>query len=418
MIKPKKTSRELWNQLGLRNHIKQAFEERDTNWGQIVDSNKKNLSQRSISEYTINQKLKEQHNSFLKNKEKPNTKTFLEDQIEKGNQDKDEWLQLALINEKSQLSPINKRNSNDQTFSPINRLKNEEQQQQYASQQQSFQVQIEKTNICKLPGHENNQYKFICIDNDCPYKLQKACAHCVIKMHTKHVSQMKEIENYEHLIEQNIKKAEDLMDQSQELFKTIQKPYENYFLQIKNQIIALINDLQQKLLQINKDQIHKMINNDIEVVQNINSKFEAYKLMNQLIPNEIIEEYTNIINGISEKIKLNINFDIINRQVESFIMSIFSPGKQKENKEQNDDTELLQQFISSNRDSNKESILKPNNSMTCCSHQSPLQTKKQLQTKLVMGSASPLNVFNRQISGRQVTKIIQTQPIIYYRTNS
>ncbi|CAD8065687.1 unnamed protein product [Paramecium primaurelia] len=415
MIKPKKSSRELWNQLGLRNHIKQVFEEKESNWGQIVDSNKKNLSQRSISEYAITQKLKEQHNSFIKNKEKPNTKTFLEDQIEKGNQDKDEWLQLALINEKSHFSPINKRNSNDQTFSPINRLKNEEQQ---VSQQQSFQVQIEKTNICKLPGHENNQYKFICIDNDCPYKLQKACAHCVIKMHTKHVSKMKEIENYEYLIEQNIKKAEELMDQSQELFKSIQKPYENYFLQIKNQIITLINDLQQKLLQINKDQIHKLINNDIEIVQNINSKFEAYKLMNQLIPDEIIEDYTRIIKGISEKIKLNINFDIINRQIETFVMSIFSPKKQKENKEQNDDTELLQQFISTNRDSNKESILKPNNSMTCCSHPSPLQTKKQLQTKLVMGSASPLNVFNRQINGRQVTKIIQTQPIIYYRTNS
>ncbi|CAD8073404.1 unnamed protein product [Paramecium primaurelia] len=415
MIKPKKSSRELWNQLGLRNHIKQAFEEKETTWGQIVDSNKKNLSQRSMSEYTIAQKLKEQHNSFIKNKEKPNTKTFLEDQIEKGIQDKDEWLQLASINEKSHLSPITKRNSNDQTFSPINRLKNEEQQ---VSQQQSFQVQIEKTNICKLPGHENNQYKFICIDNECPYKLQKACAHCVIKMHTKHVSQMKEIENYEHLIEQNIKKADDLMDQSQELFKAIQKPYEIYFHQIKNQIITLINDLQQKLLQINKDQIQKMINNDIEIVQNYNSKFEAYKLMNQLIPNEIIEEYTHIINGISEKIKLNINFDNINKQVESFIMSIFCPKKQKENKEQNDDTELLQQFIQTNRDSNKESILKPNHSMTCCSHQSPLQTKKQLQTKLVMGSASPLNVFNRQINGRQVTKIIQTQPIIYYRTNS
>ncbi|CAK82604.1 unnamed protein product (macronuclear) [Paramecium tetraurelia] len=237
-------------------------------------------------------------------------------------------------------------------------------------------------------------------------------------MHTKHVSQMKEIENYELLIEENIKKAEELMNQSQELFKAIQKPYENYFLQIKNQIISLINELQQKLVQINKDQIQKMMNNEIEVVQNINSKFEAYKLMNQLIPNEIIEEYKNIINGISEKIKININFDVINKQVESFVMSIFCPKKQKENKEQNDDTELLQQFISSNRDTNKESILKPNQSMTCCLHQSPLQTKKQVQTKLVMGSASPLNVFNRQINGRQVTKIIQTQPIIYYRTNS
>ncbi|CAK82605.1 unnamed protein product (macronuclear) [Paramecium tetraurelia] len=101
MIKPKKSSRELWNQLGLRNHIKQAFEEKESTWGQIVDSNKKNLSQRSISEYTITQKLKEQHNSFIKNKEKPNTKTFLEDQIEKGIQDKDEWLQLASINERS-----------------------------------------------------------------------------------------------------------------------------------------------------------------------------------------------------------------------------------------------------------------------------------------------------------------------------
>ncbi|CAD8077233.1 unnamed protein product [Paramecium sonneborni] len=415
MIKPKKSSRELWNQLGLRNHIKQAFEEKESNWGQIVDSNKKNLSQRSISEYAITQKLKDQHNSFIKNKEKPFTKTFLEDQIEKGNQDKDEWLQLAQINEKSHLSPINKKHSNDQTFSPINRLKNEEQS---VIQQQSFQINIEKNNICKLPGHENNQYKFICIDNDCPYKLQKACAHCVIKMHTKHVSQMKEIQNYEQLIEQNIKKADELMDQSQELFKVIQKPYENYFLQIKNQIIALINDLQQKLLQINKDQIQKIINNDIEIIQNYNSKFEAYKLMNTLIPEDIIEEYTRILNSMSEKIKININFDSINKQIESFIMSIFYPNKQKENKEQNDDTELLQQFIQNNRDSNKESILKPNNSMTCCSHQSPLQTKKQLQTKLVMGSASPLNVFNRQITGRQVTKIIQTQPIIYYRTNS
>lgn len=56
-----------------------------------------------------------------------------------------------------------------------------------------------------------------------------------------------------------------------------------------------------------------MINNDIEVVQNINSKFEAYKLMNSLIPDDIIEEYTRIIKGISEKIKLNINFDTINK---------------------------------------------------------------------------------------------------------
>ncbi|CAD8077952.1 unnamed protein product [Paramecium sonneborni] len=415
MIKPKKSSRELWNQLGLRNHIKQAFEEKETTWGLIVDSNKKNLSQRSISEYTITQKLKEQHNSFIKNKDKPITKTFLEDQIQKTNLDKDEWIQLASINEKSNLSPITKRNSNDQTFSPINRLKNEEQS---LIQQQSFQINIEKNNICKLPGHENNQYKFICVDNDCPYKLQKACAHCVIKMHTKHVTQMKEIQNYENLIEQNIKKADQLINQSLELFKEIQKPYENYFLQIKNQIITLINDLQQKLLQINKDQIQKIINNDIEIIQNFNSKFEAYKLMNTLIPDDIIEEYTRIINGISEKIKLNINFDPIHKQVEQFVMSIFCPKKQKENKEQSDDTELLQQFIQTNRDSNKESILKPSNSMTCCSHQSPLLTQKQLKTKLVMGSASPLNVFNRQITGRQVTKIIQTQPIIYYRTNS
>lgn len=33
MIKPKKSARELWNQLGLRNHIKQTFEEKETTWG-------------------------------------------------------------------------------------------------------------------------------------------------------------------------------------------------------------------------------------------------------------------------------------------------------------------------------------------------------------------------------------------------
>ena len=35
--------------------------------------------------------------------------------------------------------------------------------------------------------------------------------------------------------------------------------------------------------------------------------------MNTLIPDEVIEEYTRIINGMNEKIKLNISYDLINK---------------------------------------------------------------------------------------------------------
>lgn len=41
----------------------------------------------------------------------------------------------------------------------------------------------------------------------------------------------------------------------------------------------------------------------------MNSKFEAFKLMNTLIPDESINEYQRMLNNIKDKMKIELNLE-------------------------------------------------------------------------------------------------------------
>lgn len=63
-------------------------------------------------------------------------------------------------------------------------------------------------------GHEKNEIKFICISQDCPKRLQKGCAYCMIKYHAKHLDDMIEIEYLISNTTNNFNLFKDLYAQS------------------------------------------------------------------------------------------------------------------------------------------------------------------------------------------------------------
>ncbi|CAK67927.1 unnamed protein product (macronuclear) [Paramecium tetraurelia] len=176
---------------------------------------------------------------------------------------------------------------------------------------ESLTSRSQQQECCKLQGHENNLIQFVCACHECPYRYQKACAHCVIKLHGKHVEDMKEIEEFDTIINENSKKAKSLIKQSDELFLQLKNPFGNFFEQLKQQLIEMIDSVQKRYLLQNQERAQQLIRNELDFInqfnQNVNSK------QNRYLNDHSLKQYSNSLRTAQEKLIIGIQFDIVAR---------------------------------------------------------------------------------------------------------
>ncbi|CAD8103779.1 unnamed protein product [Paramecium primaurelia] len=165
---------------------------------------------------------------------------------------------------------------------------------------ESLTSRLEQQECCKLQGHENNLIQFICACHECPYRYQKACAHCVIKLHGKHVEDMKEIEEFDQIINENSRKAKNLMKESEELIMKLKNPFQNFFEQLKLQLNEMIDSIQQRYLIQNQERAQQLIRNELDFInqfnQNVNTK------QNRYLNDHTLKQYSNSIKTAQEKL--------------------------------------------------------------------------------------------------------------------
>ncbi|KAM3133179.1 hypothetical protein pb186bvf_014755 [Paramecium bursaria] len=353
MINPKKSSRDIWSKLGpqLKSQIKQCQEEQSL-WGQIVDSSKKKLSQVSQEQLKSQRSISD----YNTQRSRPMVRTFLEDldqDVQDVEQQLKEWQKLA-----QEFSPPKK--TSERTLSPICRLK--------SNINESIKIES-----CKLQGHENNQIRFICTSQECPYRFHKACAHCVIKLHSKHIDQMKELDQFEQQIEDNYKKAGELIQLSSKLMQKLQFPFEDFFSGLKEALIQVIDDVERRLVNKNKEKIQKLIKQEVEFINNFNQKYEQ-RDKNFIFSDEILTQYQQQITIANDKLRNPFNIEELKTLVETNLTLLFQENQQRGSQTSRTGRQPMDQ--------------------------SPFRVKS-FHLSQILSPRSPLNVFNQNIAQRQ-----------------
>ncbi|CAD8128083.1 unnamed protein product [Paramecium sonneborni] len=159
---------------------------------------------------------------------------------------------------------------------------------------------LQQQECCKLQGHENNLIKFVCACHECPYRYQKACAHCVIKLHGKHVEEMKEIDEFDELMNENSKKAKSLMKESEELIQQLKNPFQNFFEQLKQQLNEIIDSVQQRYLLQNRERAQQLIRNELDFINQFNQN--VFSKQNRYLNDHSLKQYTTSLKIAQEKL--------------------------------------------------------------------------------------------------------------------
>ncbi|CAD8127383.1 unnamed protein product [Paramecium sonneborni] len=159
---------------------------------------------------------------------------------------------------------------------------------------------LQQQECCKLQGHENNLIQFVCACHECPYRYQKACAHCVIKLHGKHVEDMKEIDEFDQIINENSKKAKSLMKESEELIQQLNNPFSNFFKQLKQQLNEIIDSVQQRYLVQNQERAQQLIKNELDLINQFNQN--VWIKQNRYLNDHSLTQYDRSLKTAQEKL--------------------------------------------------------------------------------------------------------------------